>query len=350
MNSAALEEILRGIQSSRPMAPKVLYGGALQENTDQYFRPSPFHNESNVPKGPPNIFCEYGATTEVDKRPFMTPQPQVPRDPELEALNEYFNKQRVLSYARGFAANVVSEAIQKQAEQVANSYVKDEIDRRAGIRKSVLMGSGVSEADATKQIRDEALAGINLRTMDMRDRQITDAVNMYYNINNLPTPVTQPAVNPARATVPTGVEEAMPTEEADTEAADMFDTGAEMPDIPGEYAGGGAGDQGGFGIPGVGPGTGSQITANPEGGSGTSERPFNPRQHIQETLEAIDTMTKLELVDYIRRYSVLTPTTGSSRTGQILSPDRLARNHSVDALREIVREHAVEQLKKFPEF
>ena len=348
MNEEALNDILRGIQSSRPMAPKVLYGGDLQENTDQYFRPSPFHNENSVPKAPANLFCEYGATADVDNRPFMTAQPQVPRDPELEGLNEYFNKQRVLSYARGVSGMVISEVLAKQAEQVANSYIKDEIDRRSGIRKSVLMGSGVPEADATRQIATEALAGINPRTMDMRDKQITDAVNMYYRINNLPTPVTQPAPSAIPATLPSGVEQAIPEEEAaagESANTEMYAEEA-MPDL--EDAGMVKGGEGGFGIPGKGPG--SQTTdpyaesTSAGSGSGSSERPFRPGQ------EDADTMTKVQLVDYIRQYSVLTPTTGNTRTGAMLSPDRLGRNHSVQALREIVREHIEEMKRKFPEF
>jgi hypothetical protein len=349
MNEEALNDILRGIQSSRPMASKILYGGDLQDNTDQYFRPSPFHNEDSVPKAPANLFCEYGATAEVDKRPFMTPQPQVPRDPELEGLNEYFNKQRVLSYARGVSGMVISEVLAKQAEQVANSYVKDEIDRRSGIRKSVLMGSGVPEADATRQIATEALAGINPRTMDMRDKQITDAVNMYYRINNLPTPVTQPAPNAIPATLPSGVEQAIPQEEAElgeSANADMYDESDEMPAL--EDEGMVAGGEGGFGI--AGKGAGSQATdpyaesTSAGSGSGSSERPFRPGQ------EDADNMTKLQLVDYIRQYNVLTPTTGNTRTGAMLSPDRLDRNHSVRALREIVREHIEEMKRRFPEF
>lgn len=210
-----MESILKNIQGSRPRPNPVLYGGALQENTDQYFKPSPFHNADEVPPAPKDLFCEYGATAEVDKRPFMTPQPQVPRDPELEALNEYFNKQRVLSYVRGFSAQIVGETLSKQAEQAANSFVKDEIDRRAGIRKSVLMNAGVSEADADRQIAGETLAGINTRTMDMRDKQITDAVNLYYNINNLPPPVNQPQPLANRSTLPSAAEGAVPQAQAD---------------------------------------------------------------------------------------------------------------------------------------
>lgn len=212
---SSIEEILKQMQSSRPMPTKVLYEGELQGNTDQYYRPTRFHNLDNVPKAPRNLFCEYGATTEIDNRPFMTPQPQMPRDPELEGLNEYFNKQRILEYARGVAAQTVGETIAKQAEQAANSFVKDEIDRRAGIRKATLVSAGVSEQDATRQIGEEALSGINKRTIDMRDKQITDAVNMYYNINNLPPPVTQPSANPVRPTLPTGPDDSVPLEAAD---------------------------------------------------------------------------------------------------------------------------------------
>jgi hypothetical protein len=345
MNEEALNDILRGIQSSRPMASKILYGGDLQDNTDQYFRPSPFHNEDSVPKAPANLFCEYGATAEVDKRPFMTPQPQVPRDPELEGLNEYFNKQRVLSYARGVSGMVISEVLAKQAEQVANSYVKDEIDRRSGIRKSVLMGSGVPEADATRQIATEALAGINPRTMDMRDKQITDAVNMYYRINNLPTPVTQPAPNAIPATLPSGVEQAIPQEEAElgeSANADMYD---DMPALEAEVSSSAdreTGDEGGFGISAAegvprgilaAEGPRGILAAEGAGGSGTQ----------------ISDMSKLQCVVYIRANNVLTPATSSMRTGALLSDSGLLQL-SKDELQEIVREHMVGQRRTFPEF
>jgi hypothetical protein len=330
---SSIEEILKGIQSSRPMPTKVLYEGDLQGNYDQYFRPTPFHNQDNVPKAPKNLFCEYGATAEVDKRPFMTPQPQVPRNPELEGLNEYFNKQRVLAYARGVSAQTVGETIAKQAENVANSYVKDEIDRRAGIRKATLMSAGVSEADAKAQVAQEGLAGINRKTIDMRDQQITDAVNQYYNINNLPPPVTQPGANPARATVPTTAEDAIPVDAADREAegemsyADMAAQRAQeleemdirmkknLDEVPATDATGGAG----YAAPGR--------DDAPVAGEGDVV-PMSPMS-----------MSKDDAIDYIVRNNIQNALTADMRTGKMKARETMRRQMTVEALRAIAEDH-----------
>ena len=335
----AIEEMLKNIQSSRPVGPKVLYGGDLQDNTDQYFRPSPFHNQDNVPAAPRNLFCEYGATAVVDNRPFMTPQPQVPRDPELEALNQYFNKQRVLEFARGASRSVISEVLAKQAEQVANSYVKDEIDRRAGIRKSVLLNVGVPEADANKQIAGEALAGINLRTMDMRDRQVQDAVNMYYNINNLPTPATQTATSAVPATIPSGV--AVPQEDADLiqemniQMEDTSEFPEEEPKLPEENEGIAQGGAGNSMRPSA--GTGGPLSQEQSGGPGElAALPFD-----------VDRATKEPLIDFILQRSIRTAQTTAMGTGAMLARGTL-RAIPVDDLRDIVREYATG--RSFPEF
>jgi hypothetical protein len=355
----AIEEMLKNIQSSRPVGPKVLYGGDLQDNTDQYFRPSPFHNQDNVPAAPRNLFCEYGATAVVDNRPFMTPQPQVPRDPELEALNQYFNKQRVLEFARGASRSVISEVLAKQAEQVANAYVKDEIDRRSGIRKSVLLNSGVTEADANKQIAGEALGGINLRTMDMRDRQVQDAVNMYYNINNLPTPATQIATSAVPSTIPSGVE--VPQEDAD-QIQDMNDDMEDTTEFPAEepmvpetmrMPTGATQESGGVASQEIGArfnddmendeAVSNNIPSRPsQGGAGGPEirgpagRPFD-----------VDGASRAELVGFILRNSIRTAHTTSMRTGAMLAASSLMAI-PVDDLRDIIREHATG--RRFPEF
>jgi hypothetical protein len=327
----AIEEMMKNIQSSRPVGPKVLYGGDLQDNTDQYFRPSPFHNLDNVPKPPPNLFSEYGATAVVDKRPFMTAQPQVPRDPELEALNQYFNKERITAFAVSASRGMIGEVLAKQAEQVANAFVKDEIDRRAGIRKATLLSAGVPEADATRQIAQEALNGINLRTMDLRDRQIQDAVNLYYNINNLPTPATQPQTNAVPPTVPSGTE--VPMEEADqvqemnTAMEDTTEFPAEEPK-PSEETEGIA--QGGAGIP-----------MRP-GGSGSSTNPAEIPPFEWETA------SRRELIDFIRANNISTPETVNQRTGAILSPSTLSAIN-VETLREIVARFFM-MGRRFPEF
>lgn len=350
-----MESILRGIQSSRPNPTPVLYGGALQGNYDEYFKPSPFHNADDVPPPPKNLFSEYGATFEVDKRPFMSPQPQVPRDPELEALNEYFNKQRVLSYARGFSAQIISETIAKQGEQVANSFVKDEIDRRAGIRKNVLVNAGVSEADADRQIAGETLAGINTRTMDMRDKQITDAVNLYYNINNIPPPATQPQAVPNRATIPTGAQGAIPLEEADVPPADteemeaeqeddfaeMRDTldqmdttiaagGAGVPTASGGAASGGFPQEEDFGSP------------NDPGGWGDVAVPryvADPEAGTEVGGDIFATMTREQLVNYLLERNISVVGITARANGQMYTRTTMSRIN-VDALRQVARSYS----------
>jgi hypothetical protein len=122
----------------------------------------------------------------------MTPVPQVPRNPELEALNDYFNQQRTAMFARQQERAVLPEALSKQAEMVANQIVRDEIERRSGVRKSVLEATGMTPAQIQVQMAQETLGSVNPRVLDMRDKQVQDAVNLYYMVNNLPIPATAP--------------------------------------------------------------------------------------------------------------------------------------------------------------
>lgn len=206
------DELLKQmVQTSRKQAPAVLYGGDLQDNTtlsysEQKYEQTPVSNKSK------NIFNTYGSSvTDRDDRMFMTPQPQVPANPELEALNDYFNQRRIEQFARSSQNLIVGETLQKQAEQTASALVRDEMDRRAGIRRAVLERTGLTPGQIQSQMVNESLAGVNPRTMDMREQQITDAVNLYYNLNNIPQPVTAPQTNPIPATTPSGT--IPPTEE-----------------------------------------------------------------------------------------------------------------------------------------
>jgi hypothetical protein len=207
MNSAQIEELLQNVQSSRGAPTRVLYQGDLQLGTDQYYKANKLYSQDDVPDGPAKIFRNYGATTEIDNREYMLPNIQVPRDPELDALNEYFGQQRIEEFARSQSKLQLPEYLAKEAENQANALVKDEIDRRSGIRRSVLEATGMTPAQISEEMTRNTLAGINPRLVDVRDRQVQDAVNMYYAINNIPLPVSAPQ------TETQSIQAAIPTEQ-----------------------------------------------------------------------------------------------------------------------------------------
>lgn len=212
-----MEALIQNIQASRNKAMPTLYLGGLQMNTDQYFMPNDLNNQEFVPEPPKKIFGNYGATVEIDRREFAIVQPQVPRNPEQEALNEYFSQQRIRQFAKGQANFLIQEQLNKQAELIANQVVRDEIDRRSGIRRAVLEATGLTPAQIQIQMANEGLAGINPKLIDIRDRQIQDAVNLYYNQHNIPVPVTtpfEPSTNIA-PTVPAEARVGLPFNEAE---------------------------------------------------------------------------------------------------------------------------------------
>lgn len=186
---SSMKDILEMIQASRPKPPPILYEGGLQGNTDQYFSPTRQHNLNSVPKPPPKIFCEEGATVELDKRHLISVQPQVPRDAELENLTEYFNKQRIIASTKAFEP-APDTVLAKMAELEASRVIREEVDRRVGIRRAVLEATGFTPAQIEQELARDALAGINPRVVDVREKQVQDAVNLYYRINNIPPPVT----------------------------------------------------------------------------------------------------------------------------------------------------------------
>lgn len=188
-------KFLAQVQGSRNAPTKVLYEGALQGNTDTYLRPNDLADQNKVPPPPPKIFRDHGATVELDKRQFSVVQPQVPRDPEQEALNSYFNQKRVQDYANEQSRLNIDDVIRKQAEDKVSSVIKDEIDRRAGIRRSVLEATGFTPAEAEQEIVRSTINGINRKVVDARSNQIQDAIDLYYALNNIPKPVTTPATN-----------------------------------------------------------------------------------------------------------------------------------------------------------
>lgn len=215
-----MEALIKNIQSSRNFADPTLFLGGLQMNSDQYFSPNDLHNQNYVPQAPAKIFKNYGATVEIDRRPMATLGLQVPRNAEQEALNEYFSKERVRRFASGQSGFLVSEQLSKQSELMANQFVAEEMDRRAGIRRAVLDATGLTPAQVQQQIATEALAGVNPRLIDVRDRQIQDAVNLYYNQNNIPIPVTtpsEPTTNIA-STVPQEARAGLPLSDAEASA------------------------------------------------------------------------------------------------------------------------------------
>lgn len=229
------DELLKQmVQTQRKQPSAVLYGGDLQDNTtlsysEQKYEETPVSNKSK------NIFNTYGSSiTDRDDRMFMTLQPQVPANPELEALNDYFNQRRLEQFARSSSAMVVGETIQKQAEQTASAVVRDEMDRRAGIRRAVLERTGLTPAQIQQQLVAESVAGVNTRALDMREQQIQDAVNLYYNINNIPQPVTTPSANPVPSTVPSGTIEEAPAPEEEAPAPETAPAPEEVQAAPEE--------------------------------------------------------------------------------------------------------------------
>jgi hypothetical protein len=238
MNQKTFDDLL---QKSRNQASATLFGGDLQLNTDTYLKPTDLNSQDKIPPPPPAIFSENGATNELDNRRFMLLQPQVPRNPELEALNSYFNQQRVESFAKASLNQIVRETIQKQAETNAENLMRDEMDRRTGIRRQVLDMTGLTPAQIDQQIVAESFAGINPRTMDMRERQVQDAVARFYSIQNIPAPAIAQTIDAIPATIPREVS-GMEREEGMTAMRDedvmtaLFTADGEMmqptPEIP----------------------------------------------------------------------------------------------------------------------
>ena len=291
MNQKTFDDLL---QKSRNEASKTLFSGELQGNTDTYLKPTDLNSQDRVPPPPKALFCEEGATNELDERRFMTLQPQVPRNPELEALNSYFNQQRVESFARGQTAQIVSETIQKQAEIQASQFVRDEMDRRAGIRRQVLDMTGLTPAQIDQQLVAESFAGINPRTMDMRERQVQDAVARFYAIQNIPVPATEVSTNPVPATIPTEVAESV-IPATFTEAGDAMTAGftADMGTI-----------------------------APPQ----SAPRPANYDPDIRQlpmSIDAVQSLGKKALISLIINNRIASEATLNMRTGEIKSAETL---------------------------
>jgi hypothetical protein len=307
-----IEKLLSGIQSSRNSGVPVLYGNDLQENSGIYYRPERKFFEYDVPPPPPRLFRENGATTEIDNRPFIEPSPQVPRNPELEALNDYFRQQRTMEFARQRERAIVPEALSKQAEMMANAVVRDEIERRSGIRKSVLEATGLTPAQVQVQMAQEQLGGVNGRVIDMRDRQVQDAVNMYYLINNLPPPAT------AEAT-------------ADRVPSNVAPAGAGGKEVDEDEAGLGfvdGADGGGDGADAV----ADDVVARRFG----EDFPVVPREvALPETPEEVNGLSKQRLAELITAYRMFDPLL-TTRTGAMMTTSTMVRTIEKEVLISIV--------------
>jgi hypothetical protein len=370
---------MQKIQASRNMPDLILYGGDLQDNTDTYFKANNLASQDDVPEGPPKIFRNYGATAVIDEQPSLSIGLQVPRNPQQIALNEYFGRQRLRDFAVGQSRMNISEQIAKQAELMANNLVRDEIDRRAGIRRSVLEATGFTPAQIEQEIAANALAGINQTALDIRDKQVQDAVNLYYNVNNIPLPVTTTGglTGAIAATVPTSVAGELPATDAEAAVAtDMAGLdGQGMPEFIFGGAGGGGGAGDGEGMPefifggagggggagagdGEGEGAGVGIFGGGEsdwgdGGFAGQGGASNAAAEIPEETRGIavgDTaplpdvsavvrdMNVQALVDYIIDNNIIVPLTENTQTGRVKAPNTL-KKIGREALVSIVTAH-----------
>jgi hypothetical protein len=370
-----MDKLIQKIQASRNVADPTLYGGALQDNTDLYYKANKLYSQSDVPDGPPKIFRMYGATAELDNRQFMSLGLQAPRNPEQEALNEYFNRQRTRDFAIAQSRMNVSEQLSKQAELMANNVIRDEMDRRAGIRRTVLEATGYTPAQIQQELAADALGGINQTAMDIRERQVQDAVNLYYSLNNIPLPVTttggvQGAI---AATVPTVAAAQLPADDAEAAVAtDM--AGMDVPQFvfggPSAGAAGGAADEDGdgaaggderadvedFGYEAYGAesarlfsrtGTMGGEEYNGAGGAGnwTGPLPEEPRGagllgHVAvdpSVASTVENWSKDACAQYIIDNYIRNPAT-LKRNGQLRSKSVLKLN-TIETLRAIVMEH-----------
>jgi hypothetical protein len=310
-----IEKLVSGIQSSRNSGVPVLYGNDLQENSGIYYRPERNFLETDVPRPPPRLFRENGATTEIDNRSMIEAAPQVPRNAELEALNDYFRQQRTMDFARGRERAMIPETLSKQAEMMANSVVRDEIERRSGIRKSVLEATGLTPAQVQVQMAQEQVGGVNGRVLDMRDRQVQDAVNLYYAINNLPPPATTQgtADRVPSSVAPPG----LGRREADEDEAGLeFRDGADGDEEAGAVA--------------------NEIVSRrfgeefPVGGDPGDER--NP---LPASPDAVAGLSKQRLAELIRAYNMVDPSV-TTRSGTLMTTSTMVRTIEKDILVSIV--------------
>jgi hypothetical protein len=340
-----MDKLIQKIQASRNVADPTLYGGALQDNTDIYYKANKLYSQSDVPAAPPKLFRNYGATAEIDNRPFMSLALQVPRNPEQEALNEYFNRKRVSDFAVAQSRMNISEQIAKQSELMANNVVRDEMDRRAGIRRSVLDATGYTPAQIEQELAADALAGVNPAALDIRERQVQDAVNLYYNLNNIPLPTTtaggvQGAIS---ATVPSVAAAALPADDAEAAvASDM--AGVAQAEAVQEEDGDGAAAAGLFG--GSDNWGGAEYDGGGGGGNWTAPLPEEVRGAGLAGYVAVDPSVARTVADWNKDSCaeyILANNIGNMATlkagGGLKSKSTLKVENTIETLRAIVAEH-----------
>lgn len=319
MNQKTFDDLL---QKSRNQASATLFGGDLQLNTDTYLKPNDLNSQEKVPPPPKAIFCEEGATNDLDNRMNMLLQPQVPRNAELEALNSYFNQQRIETFAQGSINQVVSERLQKQAEMNATNIMRDEMDRRAGIRRQVLDMTGLTPAQIDQQLVAESFAGINPRTMDMRERQVQDAVARFYAIQNIPAPAIAPSLNPVPATIPTLAAEEL----AGMKPEDMGEDEEAQPPLVGVE------DQE----------TLSLLTDPRAAPRRPAQRKYDPEiRDLPQSIEVVATLPKFALTSLIINNGIATPLT-TKRGGGMKSVETLD-GIPIAELREVVEDAVIEK-------
>lgn len=309
-----MEQLLANIQASRNTGVPILYGNDLQENSGIYFnRPERKFYEYDVPPPPPALFRENGATAEVDNRSMIEASPQVPRNAQQEALNEYFAQQRTMDFARSRERAIVPEALSKQAEMMANAVVRDEIERRSGIRKSVLEATGLTPAQVQVQMAQEQLGAVNGRVIDMRDRQVQDAVNLYYLINNLPAPATGEGTADR---VPGNVAPAgLGRKEADEDEAGF------------EFRDGADGGQDGA------DGVADDVVARRFGEEFPVARAELPP--LPASAEAVNSLSKTRLAEFITAYGMFDPVL-TTRAGTPMTTSTMIRTIEKDVLVSVV--------------
>jgi hypothetical protein len=249
----------------------------------------------------------------------------------------------------------ISEQMAKQAELVANNVIRDEMDRRAGIRRSVLEATGFTPGQIEQEMAADALGGVNRNVLDIRDRQVQDAVNLYYNINNIPLPITTPGgtQTAVAATVPTEAAAELPLDDAEGVAA-ADGAGLEAPEFifggpgAGAAAAGGSAEEDEDAAPAYGDADwgGEEYDGAAGGGNWTAPLPEEVRGAglagyvgVDPNVgRAVSTWSKDACADYILENNIGNIATLKAG-GTLKSKSTLKVENTVETLRNIVAEH-----------
>jgi hypothetical protein len=186
---------------------------------------------------------------------------------------------------------------------------------------------------------NEGLAGINTKLIDIRERQVQDAVNLYYNQNNIPVPVTtpfEPSTNIA-PTVPMEARAGLPLNEA--EAGFIEDQALlknpEDADLPEEVE---------LPVPNFNRMTTTTTTTDPRDRSyaGSIINPYELNNQVPAHIYAIvNAMTTAQLIQYIKDNDVpdlrVRISQGANK-GELKSDETLIRKVGRETLMEVVAE------------